>query len=259
MISLWDSGGRSQLLWTHLIPATMQGLALHNVQNAMFAAALAHGLGIDLEVIRRGLRSFDNTFLQTPGRMNVYEQHPFRVIVDYGHNPAAVKTMCDLVDRLGAEKAKIVALTVPGDRRDEDIMEIGRIAAGHFGHYICHRDSDSRGRDDLEVPEMLREVLQQNGVAPEQIEVIAEEEAANQAALDRAAPGDLLLLLTEDYTRAREQIVNFRPTGRGVHAAASTVAPARIHLSDLGGFELDSSIEIIRDERGVRLARESED
>jgi len=100
MISLWDSGGLSQLLWTHLIPATMQGLALHNVQNVMFAAALAHGLGIDLEVIRRGLRSFDNTFLQTPGRMNVNEQHPVRVIVDYGHNPAAVKTLCDLVDRL---------------------------------------------------------------------------------------------------------------------------------------------------------------
>ncbi|MGF6786140.1 cyanophycin synthetase [Paraburkholderia sp. 35.1] len=260
MVCLWDIGHRFPLLWTHVIPATVQGLALHNVQNAMFAAALAHGLGIDLESIRRGLRTFDNTFLQTPGRLNIYDQHPFRVILDYAHNPAAVKTMCGLVDRLGAERAKIVSLTVPGDRRDEDILEIGRIAAGHFEHYICHRDSDSRGRDHLEVPEMLRESLRKNGVGAEQIEVIADEQTANQSALEMAGPGDLLLLLSEDYTRAWEQIVRFRPNPQTGHAIDRRPIPARIRLDDLGGFKWESSsMEIIRDERGVRLAREIED
>jgi cyanophycin synthetase len=260
MVCLWDSGHRFPLLCTHVIPATVQGLALHNVQNAMFAAALAHGLGIDLESIRRGLRTFDNTFLQTPGRLNIYDQHPFRVILDYAHNPAAVKTMCGLVDRLGAERAKIVSLTVPGDRRDEDILEIGRVAAGHFEHYICHRDSDSRGRDHLEVPEMLRESLRKNGVGAEQIEVIADERTANQSALEMAGPGDLLLLLSEDYTRAWEQIVHFRPNGQTGHAIERRPIPVKIRLDDLGGFEWDSSsMEIIRDERGVRLAREIED
>jgi len=57
-----------------------------------------------LEGIRLGLCTFDNTFEQTPGRMNIYDQHPFRVIVDYAHNPVAVRTMCGLVDRLGAER-----------------------------------------------------------------------------------------------------------------------------------------------------------
>jgi cyanophycin synthetase len=246
-------------LWTHLIPATVQGLALHNVQNAMFAAALACGLGIDLEGIRLGLRTFDNTFLQTPGRTNIYDQHPFRVILDYAHNPAAVKTMCGLVDRLGAERAKIVSLTVPGDRRDEDILEIGRIAAGHFEHYICHRDSDSRGRDHLEVPEMLREALRENGVRAEQIEVIADEQAANQSALDMAGPGDLLLLLSEDYARAWEQIMHFRPNVQTEHVTERRPIPVKIRLEDLGGFEWDQSMEIVRDERGVRLAREMED
>jgi cyanophycin synthetase len=225
----------------------------------MFAAALAHGLGIDLELIRRGLRTFDNTFVQTPGRLNIYDQHPFRVILDYAHNPAAVKTMCGLVDRLGAERAKIVSLTVPGDRRDEDILEIGRIAAGHFEHYIGNRDSDSRGRDHLEVPEMLREALRENGVRAEQIEVIADEQAANQSALDMAGPGDLLLLLSEDYTRAWQQIVQFRPYVQTGHAERKPI-PVKIRLDDLGGFEWDSSrMEIIRDERGVRLAREIEE
>jgi cyanophycin synthetase len=259
MIILWDGGHRFPLLWTHLIPATVQGLALHNVQNAMFAAALARGLGIDLEGIRLGLRTFENTFQQSPGRMNIYDQHPFRVILDYAHNPAAVKSMCALVDRLGAARAKIVSLTVPGDRRDEDILEIARITAGHFEHYICHRDSDSRGRAHLEVPEMLCYALRENGVGVEQIEVIADEQAANQSALEMAGPGDLLLLLSEDYTRAWEQIVHFRPYGQAGHAAERRPGPVKIRLDDLGGFEWDSSMEIIRDERGVRLAREIED
>ena len=42
MITLYDNGTHFQLLWTHLIPATMDGKATHNVQNAMFAAALAY-------------------------------------------------------------------------------------------------------------------------------------------------------------------------------------------------------------------------
>jgi cyanophycin synthetase len=191
--------------------------------------------------------------------MNIYDRHPFRVILDYAHNPAAVKTMCGLVDRLGAERARIVSLTVPGDRRDEDILAIARIAAGHFEHYICHRDSDPRGRDHLEVPEMLRYALCENGVGAEQIEVIADEQAANQAALDMAGPGDLLLLLSEDYTRAWEQIVHFRPNMQTAGAAERKSNPVKIRPDDLGGFEWDNSMEIIRDERGVRLAREIED
>src|SRR5579862_9425882 len=55
------------LLWTHLIPATLEGRAIHNVQNAMFAAAMAFSLGIKLDAIRQGLRTFDSTFFQAPG------------------------------------------------------------------------------------------------------------------------------------------------------------------------------------------------
>ena len=51
--------------------------------------------------------------------------------------PAAVEAMCQLVERLEVRGRRIVVLAAPGDRRDEDIADIGRIAAGHFDHYIC--------------------------------------------------------------------------------------------------------------------------
>ena len=63
------------------------------MQNAMFAAALAFSMGLKLEDIRHGLRTFDTTFFQAPGRMNIFDEHPFKVILDYGHNPAAVEAM----------------------------------------------------------------------------------------------------------------------------------------------------------------------
>jgi hypothetical protein len=96
MITLYDRGGHIPLLWTHLIPATLEGRATHNVQNAMFAAAMAFSLGIKLDAIRQGLRTFDSTFFQAPGRMNVFNEHPFKVLFDYGHNAHAVGMMADL-------------------------------------------------------------------------------------------------------------------------------------------------------------------
>ena len=112
MITIYDGESHSPLLWTHLIPATIEGRAMHNVQNAMFAAALAYNMDIGIEDIQHGLRTFDSTFFQAPGRMNIYDEHPFKVILDYAHNAAAVKAICDLVDRFDVEGRRGLAARV---------------------------------------------------------------------------------------------------------------------------------------------------
>jgi cyanophycin synthetase len=129
MITLYDKGRHIPLMWTHLIPATLEGRAMHNVQNAMFAAALAFSLDIKLDAIRQGLRTFDSTFYQAPGRMNIYDEHPFKVIFDYAHNAHAVAAMTDLAARLDVRGRRIVVLAGPGDRRDEDIRAIAAAVA----------------------------------------------------------------------------------------------------------------------------------
>ena len=63
MITLYDKGAHLPLLWTHLIPATIEGKAMHNVQNAMFAAVMAYAMGVKVENIRQGLRTFDTSYL----------------------------------------------------------------------------------------------------------------------------------------------------------------------------------------------------
>jgi len=257
MIAIYDREVHTPLLWTHLIPATVEGRAMHNVQNAMFAAALGYNMGINLEDIRHGLRTFDSTFFQAPGRMNIYDEHPFKVILDYAHNPAAVRAMCKLVERFEVDGRRIVVLAAPGDRRDEDIRNIARIASGGFDHFICRCDDNRRGRGPDEVATMLRETLLESGVDAGQIEVIPDEQEATAKALQIAAPGDLVLVLGDNVKRSWKQIIYFKS---GTSAAAEVKKKSlALDLPDTSDFRFDEDVAIISDERGVRIAREEGD
>jgi cyanophycin synthetase len=264
MITIYDKGAHIPLLWTHLIPATLEGRAMHNVQNAMFAAAMAFSRGLKLEDIRHGLRTFDTTFFQAPGRMNIYDEHPFKVILDYGHNPAAVEVMCDLVERLDVGGRRICVLAAPGDRRDEDIKDIGRIAANRFEHYICRRDDQLRGRKPDEVPNLLRDALLEHGTPRERIAVIPDEQSAVDAALREAQAGDLVLIFGDAITRSWKQIVQFRPDAarpveRAPRVSRPEPEPALAVAQEL--VPAERRREFVRDVRGVRLprAREADD
>jgi len=257
MITIYDGEAHTPLLWTHLIPATIEGRAMHNVQNAMFAAALAYNMDIGIEDIQHGLRTFDSTFFQAPGRMNIYDNHPFKVILDYAHNAAAVKAICDLVDRFDIEGQRIVVLAAPGDRRDQDIQGIASIAAGHFDHYICRCDDNRRGRGHDEVAVMLKETLLEQGVSASAIEVIPDEQEATRRALEMATTNDLVLVLGDNVKRSWKQIIYFNS---GAHAEeAGSKAPVAIELPKTDEFTFDDEVEIISDERGVRIARDEGD
>jgi cyanophycin synthetase len=256
MISIYDHETHTPLLWTHLVPATVEGRAMHNVQNAMFAAALAYNMDISLEGIRQGLRTFDSTYYQAPGRMNIYDEHPFRVILDYAHNPAAVRAMCALVDRFDVDGRKIVLLSAPGDRRDEDILEIAEIAAGHFDYFVCRCDDNRRGRGKDEVAVMLKNRLLEKGVPSDRIEVVPDEQEATARVLEFAEADDLVLILGDNEKRSWKQIIYYKSGARADDATRKV--KGAVELPDVGGFTFDADVEIVSDERGVRIARNEE-
>ncbi|MEM9593336.1 MAG: cyanophycin synthetase [Acidobacteriota bacterium] len=258
MITLFDHGAHLPLLWTHQIPATLDGKATHNVQNALFAAAVAFSMGAKLEDMRQGLQTFDTTFFQAPGRLNVFDEHPFKVILDYGHNPAAVEQVVQLTTRLDVSGRRIVVLAAPGDRRDEDVREIAQLAAGNFHHYLCRRDDSRRGRGDDEIPQMLRDELLASGVDAGTVEMVPDEQQAVHAALAMAEPGDLVLIFGDAIERTWNQIVHFVPTDGEVSLSTPTLEMPLSGIrrpSILPSLDRDDAPELIRDERGVRLAR----
>lgn len=258
MITIYDRGAHIPLMRAHHIPATQDGKALHNVQNAMFAVAVVFSMGIELENIRLGLSTFDMTFGQAPGRLNVYDEHPFKVIIDYGHNPAAVRAVVEFANRLDVKHRRTVVLAAPGDRRDEDIREIAQLCAGNFDHYICRRDDNPRGRGDMEVPKMLRDALLEAGVPDDQITLVERETAAVDHALETAQPEDLVLMFVDAIERTWKQITRFQSEEVvEVQPAQATQLPpmASGPISD-GELSPGSLAEedFITDERGVLLA-----
>ncbi|HTD30705.1 MAG TPA: cyanophycin synthetase, partial [Steroidobacteraceae bacterium] len=265
MITLYDRSGHIPLLWTHLIPATLEGRATHNVQNAMFAAAMSFSLGVKLDAIRQGLRTFDATFFQAPGRMNIFNEHPFKVLFDYGHNAHAVAALADLAQRLDVTGRRIVVLAGPGDRRDEDLVAIAHAVAGRFDHYICRRDDNLRERASDEVPRIQATALRAAGVPESAISVIPDESEAISAALNMGKPGDLLLIFADALVRSWKQITKFKPAGVAAPSApVIAAAPAR-DGGPLPGSALEPAMPsfslegLIRDERGVHYAPEAAD
>ena len=122
-----------------------------------------------------------------------------------------MQAMADLVGRLDVSGRRIGVVSAPGDRRDEDIRAIARIAAEAFDFIILRRDDDARGRGPQEVPQLLAEELALAGFPKEQVEIVIDEREATEAALRAAKPGDLVLLFADNISRTWKQVIYFKP------------------------------------------------
>jgi cyanophycin synthetase len=149
-------------------------------------------------------------------------------------------------------------LAAPGDRRDEDIRAIADEASGHFDHYICRADDRRRGRGDDEVPTMLRDQLLANGIDAGAIDVIPDEVAAVARALNMAQEGDLVVLFADDVRRSWNQVIHFEVDSTATSAADNSKAAHSFVEVDPEAFSLEPGARLVRDERGVRLARDEE-
>ncbi len=166
MIIVKEGRRAMQLAWTHLLPSTFRGRATMNVQNAMAAAAAAFAAGASLHDIRGGLRSFSTNYYLAPGRLNEVEVEGRTVIVDYAHNPPSMRMLGDFVDKTGdaldatteiGKISRIGVVATAGDRRDDDMREIGEVAAAHFDVVIIREDNSLRGRQRGEVAGLIAE------------------------------------------------------------------------------------------------------
>lgn len=198
-IVLHDRGVRTPVIAVNDIPASFRGDARHNVSNAMQAAAACHASGAEAPALRAGLASFVMDFDSNPGRLNIYDGLPFRVIMDYAHNADGYRTLSAFVDRQRVTGRRIVMMSAVGDRLDHDVMTAAAEMAGHFDHYVCRNYLGIRGeRPPQAMPELLKTGLCRAGVPEDAITTIADPTEAIHFCLNMAAKGDLLVLLPGD-------------------------------------------------------------
>jgi cyanophycin synthetase len=202
-----------------------------NVQNAMAAAAAAFAAGAPLHDIRQGLRSFSTSYYLSPGRLNLIEVNGVSVIVDYCHNPPGMRQLGDFVDRLAAGMAtthelgkpsRIGMIAAAGDRRDDDIRELGRIASHHFDVIVVREDIGLRGRRPGETPELVSEGVREGmreGGRCKQVEMVPKEIDAVRHCMARANPGDLVVLCVDKHPAVLAELESISH-----HAQAGAVA-----------------------------------
>ncbi len=177
------------------VPLMFGGSARFQRTNILAAIATAYVQGVRYDDIRAGLLSFFPSPSMTPGRLNVVRLGGLRVMIDYAHNPAAVVGLMEMVTELPADR-RIGVLAAPGDRRDEDIRELGRLCAC-LDRAIIKEDSDPRGRDPGETAACIRDGLIEGGMPPESIETVRDELAAIDRAIAGASDRDVVVVLAD--------------------------------------------------------------
>ena len=181
-----------------------------NVANALAAAAAAWASGAHLHDIRQGLRTFSTSYFMAPGRLNMFEIDGYRVLVDYAHNPPAVAALGEFVDRLAEPSAggwralvtgqRIGVMATAGDRRDGDIIELGRVAAGYFDTIIVREDANNRGRPRGQTAALIEQGVRAAmaaGARSQAVETILDELEATRHALDMGHDGDIVVVCVD--------------------------------------------------------------
>ena len=229
-----------QLAWTHLLPATFGGRARMNVQNILGAAAAAFAAGAPLHDIRQGLRTFSTNYYLSPGRLNEIEVGGVNVIVDYCHNAPGMKMLGDFVDRVGESMdsshaihrpSRIGVIATAGDRRDEDMRELGEIASRHFDVVVVREDVALRGRERGEVAGLVVEGVRrgmEGGARCKQVEEVLVEIEAVRHAMSRSNPGDLVVICVDKHAEVMGELENWTPhaqAGSGVSDESPAADP----------------------------------
>ncbi|HEY9832675.1 MAG TPA: Mur ligase family protein, partial [Stenomitos sp.] len=201
------------------LPVTMQGRAPFMIANALAASLAAFAQGVPIEAIRAALTTFRASVHQTPGRMNMFNLGHYHALVDYAHNAASYEALGSFVQNWPGERIGVIG--GPGDRRDEDFIELGKLSARIFDRIIIKEDDDLRGRPSGQASELIgKGIIQEKPDC--QYEVILKETEAINTGLDRAATGGLVVILPETVTRAISLIEARNPLPENVNQRQAT-------------------------------------
>jgi cyanophycin synthetase len=190
------------------IPITFNGKASFNVANVLAAVAATHALGIKVKTIKAGLVTFNPSTGQLPGRMNVIDMGSFKVLIDYGHNPSALKSLSGILPYL-AKGRKINVGSGTGNRRDEDIIEFGR-TIGRIYDTIIICDSDSRRRKEGETAKLVKKGILDAGLPAKSISIVIDESEAIQKAIKMARDGDIVVIQVNEIKKAIADVLAFK-------------------------------------------------
>jgi UDP-N-acetylmuramyl tripeptide synthase len=181
------------------VPITFNGAARYNIANALCAIGLAGAIGLSLDAMREGLRSFRGSPEDNPGRGNLLDVRGVRVLLDYAHNPHGLAALIDFARGLPAER-RVIILGQAGDRGESEVRDLARAAWSFRPDLVIVKEMPEmlRGREAGEIPAILEDEMRRQGVPSDALVRATDDPDAVRKALASARPGDLVVLLVHN-------------------------------------------------------------
>jgi cyanophycin synthetase len=190
------------------IPLTFGGWAQFNIYNILASVLAAFVHGFKIEDIKIALETFIPSPAQTPGRMNIFRFKDFTVLVDYAHNAHGLEAISGFIEKVEA-KPKVGVIAGVGDRRDEDIRAIGRVAARTFDHIVIRQDKNLRGRSEQEIIDLLVEGINEVNKNVT-LKVIPNEREAIDYVMNTAEKGSFITICLDVVPDVLEMIMEYK-------------------------------------------------
>jgi cyanophycin synthetase len=192
---------------TH-VPITFNGTVSFMTQNVLAASLATFVWGFKIEDIRLSLETFIPSVAQTPGRMNIFDLKDCKIMVDFAHNPDGLRGIKDFLSTLDIKQSTGI-ISGTGDRRDEDLREMGRISAQMFDNVIICQEKYLRGRSREEIIDLLLDGLKE--VKPEiEIQIINKGKDAFNYAVKNIQMGSFITIIGDSVTDAVGLVQNFQ-------------------------------------------------
>ncbi|MEM1080938.1 MAG: Mur ligase family protein [Pseudomonadota bacterium] len=190
-----QNGQSVRLLRVEDLPASFNGAARFMISNAMHAAAATLALNIHPDRVASALSSFVASDAMTPGRLNEVSGLPFRLFLDFAHNPDGIEKLAEFTDRLEVDGRKMIALSGMGKRDDEVNRMAAAAAAGHYDHYFLKDYTPSTPPLQKVMAPFMRRSLIEAGVEPAATTLLTYGKQVLFDILDQCSEGDLLVYL----------------------------------------------------------------
>jgi len=190
------------------VPLTFGGKARFMIQNVLPAVLTGYVRGFDLRDIASALTTFIPSPSQTPGRLNLFEFKNFKVLLDYAHNAAGMEALFRFIENLeGSPKVGIIAGI--GDRREEDNVAMGKLAAEMFDIVYIRQDKHLRGKTEEELIAMLMKGIHSHDPNKE-VKIFKNETEAITHAIEKALPGSLITMCSDVIPDALSLVMEYK-------------------------------------------------
>lgn len=189
------------------IPLTFGGRASYNIQNVLPTLLAGFIRNFKIEDMRIALQTFIPGPAQTPGRMNIFRFKNFEVMVDYAHNAAGFQAIAEMLQKIDAKHVGIIAGV--GDRRDEDTIALGKLAAQMFDEIIIRQDKNLRGRTEQEIIDLMMKGITEID-SNKKVTIIKKETEAIDFAIKNASKNSFITICSDVVPDALDQIMKLK-------------------------------------------------